>query len=95
VTSICGLRDFQDLDSDWQGLQRIGYSGFAVMDRKGFEPTPETLEKRGVCGSGAAESGAVSSRMDLDLARIIKAWPLLSEPVRKAMLHLASEADDE
>lgn len=65
------------------------------MDRKGFEPIPETLENRGVGEQGAAKSGAVSSRMDLDLARIVKAWPLLSEPVRKAMLHLASEADYE
>lgn len=65
------------------------------MDRKGFEPIPETFEKSAVRGSGAAESGAVSVQPDSDLAKIVRAWPQLSEPVRKAMLHLASEADDE
>lgn len=63
------------------------------MIRKGFEPTPETSEKQLVDGPGAAESGAVGSRMDLDLSRIVNAWPQLSEPVRKVMLHLASEAE--
>jgi hypothetical protein len=61
----------------------------------GIEPTANSPDNRGVFTSDGAKTGAVSadsSRIDPDLARVNAAWPMLPEPIRRAIRALIETA---
>jgi len=53
----------------------------------GIEPPAKTPDNLPLRGTGGAESGALATT-DSDLCRIIAAWPILPEPIRRAVLAL-------
>ena len=65
------------------------------MEAAGIEHVPETSEKSDVLSQGAAESGAVAAQprgLDIDLAKVVEAWPTLSKVARRVIIRLI-EAD--
>jgi hypothetical protein len=65
------------------------------VTRVGLEQPLDSSGNHSVFNTGGANSGAFSvgtSPLDPDLARILDAWPILSPPIRAAMLALTSTA---
>ena len=60
------------------------------MSRPGLERTTKMAEKQGVMPERGTESGTLPD--DPELADVVKAWPTLPEPIRRAVLALIGAA---
>jgi hypothetical protein len=85
--------------TDCESLRDVATPGVSVqglpMTPTGFDLPPDSPGKTAVLPQGGAKSGADSGRsatIDPDLQRVIKAWPGLAEPVRRAVLALVEGA---
>ena len=67
------------------GFRAIPRVDDQTMTLTGTEHLPETAGKQGESETGGTESGTLSP----DLQSLITAWPLLSLPIRKAILALS------
>jgi hypothetical protein len=63
------------------------YCTSAQRAEEGLEPPPKSSKKTGNSASGGAKSGAVGSASadNRSLARLIDAWPKLTDAARKAI----------
>lgn len=68
------------------------------MGEAGFEHPAQNPKKTANSDQGGAECGAppaFSTITDPDLARVVKAWPDLPEPVRRGILAMVEAAKGE